>query len=64
MQDRDSVRMKESALRAEEALTAKERIYKERILGLEGQIETLRDQLSKEMKRRQLLISGEETLLW
>ena len=56
--DREATRLREAATRADEALTAKERIYKERIVGLESQIETLRDQLSKEMKRRQLLISG------
>ena len=56
--ERENLRLRESSMRAEEALTAKERIYRERIHGLEQQIETLRDQLSKEMKRRQLLISG------
>merc|ERR1712141_444862 len=34
-----------------------ERIYKERINGLEAQIETLRDQLDKELKRRKIFIS-------
>ena len=56
--DREATRLREAATRSDEALTAKERIYKERIMGLESQIETLRDQLSQEMKRRQLLISG------
>ena len=56
--DRQSLRQREATMRSEEALAAKERIYKERIRGLEEQIETLRDQLSKELKRRQILISG------
>ena len=56
--ERDNQRARESALRTEESMASKERIYKERVKGLEEQVETLRDQLSKEIKRRQTLISS------
>ena len=42
----------------EEGLKARERIYKERIRGLEEQVEVLKDQLSKEMRRRKVFIAG------
>ena len=42
----------------EESLKAREKIYKERIRGLEEQVELLKDQLAKEMRRRQVFISG------
>ena len=43
--------------RCRESLTAREQIYRERITGLEDQVEMLRTQLGKEMKRRQHFIS-------
>ena len=42
----------------ETSLSAREKIFKERIVGLEGQVDVLKDQLSKEMRRRQTLIAG------
>ena len=42
----------------ETSLSAREKIFKERINGLEGQVDVLKDQLSKEMRRRQTLIAG------
>ena len=42
----------------EESLKAREQIYKERIRGLEEQVDLLKDQLAKEMRRRQVFISG------
>ena len=43
----------------ETSLAAREKIYKERIRGLEQQVEVVKDQLSKEMRRRQVFISSE-----
>ena len=58
--DKDNMRQKESIRQMEESLKARERIYKERIKGLEGQTEVLKEQLSKEMRRRQVFISGKQ----
>lgn len=43
----------------ETSLNAKEQIFKDRIHGLEEQVDVLKSQLSKEMRRRQNLIVGE-----
>lgn len=48
----------------ESSLTAKEKIYKERIRGLEQQVGVLKEQLSKEMRRRQVFISGKTITLF
>ena len=56
--DKDQKRHQHEVLRCQETLVARERIYKERINGLEKQIETLRDQLDKELKRRNIFISN------
>ena len=59
--DKENQRQKESLRQMETSLSAKEKIYKERINGLEGQVDVLKDQLSKEMRRRQTLIQGTRT---
>ena len=56
--EKDLKRHQHEVLRCQETLNARERIYKERINGLEKQIETLRDQLDKELKRRKNFISN------
>ena len=56
--EKDQKRHQHEVLRCQETLLARERIYKERINGLEKQIETLRDQLDKELKRRKIFISN------
>ena len=56
--EKDQKRHQHEVLRCQETLVARERIYKERINGLEKQIETLRDQLDKELKRRKIFISN------
>jgi len=43
----------------ETTLSAKEQIFKDRINGLEEQVDILKTQLSKEMRLRQNLIVGE-----
>lgn len=58
--DKDNTRQKESLAQMEGALATRERIYKERIKGLEQQVEVLKDQLAKEARRRQVFISGKE----
>lgn len=60
--DKENQRQKESLRQMETSLSAKEKIYKERINGLEGQVDVLKDQLSKEMRRRQTLIQGTRTI--
>jgi hypothetical protein len=42
----------------ESSLSSREKIFKERINGLEEQVDVLKDQLSKEMRRRQTFIAG------
>ena len=44
--------------RCRESLNAKERIYRERIKGLEDQMELLKDQLGKELRRKEDFISN------
>ncbi|XP_059085482.1 rootletin-like isoform X2 [Tigriopus californicus] len=56
--EKDGKRQKESLRSVEESLKAREKIYKERIKGLEDQVGVLKEQLSKEMRRRQAFITG------
>ena len=56
--EKEQRRHKVALDRAGESLAAREQIYKERIRGLEEQIEMLRDQLGKELRRRQIFIEG------
>jgi len=56
--DKENQRQKEALKQMETSLSAREKIFKERIVGLEGQVDVLKDQLSKEMRRRQTLIAG------
>lgn len=56
--DKENNRQKETIRQMEISLAARERIYKDRIRGLEEQMELLKDQLSKEMRRRQVFISS------
>merc|ERR1719510_512206 len=46
--ERDHTRHAAAIKQLEHSLNSRERMYKERITGLEGQVEILRDQLSKE----------------
>ena len=57
--DKENGRQKEAIKQMETSLSAREKIYKERIRGLEQQVEVVKDQLSKEMRRRQVFISSE-----
>ena len=59
--DKENHRQREALRQMEEGLKARERIYKERIRGLEEQVEVLKDQLAKEMRRRKVFIAGEST---
>jgi len=56
--DKENHRQREALRQMEEGLKARERIYKERIRGLEEQVEVLKDQLAKEMRRRKVFIAG------
>ena len=57
--DKENGRQKEAIKQMETSLSAREKIYKERIRGLEQQVEVVKDQLAKEMRRRQVFISSE-----
>ena len=61
--DKENHRQREALRQMEEGLKARERIYKERIRGLEEQVEVLKDQLAKEMRRRKVFIAGESNNL-
>ena len=56
--DKENGRQKDAIKQIETSLGAREKIYKERIRGLEQQVDVLKDQLSKEMRRRQVFITG------
>jgi hypothetical protein len=56
--DKDNQRQKEAMRQMESSLSSREKIFKERINGLEEQVDVLKDQLSKEMRRRQTFIAG------
>jgi chromosome segregation ATPase len=56
--DKENARQKEAIKQMESSLSAREKIYKERIRGLEQQVEVLKEQLAKEMRRRQMFISS------
>lgn len=60
--EKDGKRQKESLRSVEDSLKAREKIYKERIKGLEDQVGVLKEQLSKEMRRRQAFITGKDWL--
>lgn len=60
--DKENVRQKETIRQMETSLSARERIYKERIRGLEDQVDVLKDQLTKEMRRRQHFISSSTSM--
>jgi chromosome segregation ATPase len=55
--EKENQRQRESVRQVETSQLAREKIFKERINGLEQQVDVLKDQLSKEMRRRQTLIS-------
>ena len=54
--EKENLRQRESLKHIEVTNTAREKIFKERIYGLEQQVDVLKDQLSKEMRRRQTFI--------
>jgi flagellar capping protein FliD len=61
--DKENQRQKDAIRQMETSLSAREKIFKERINGLEGQVDVLKDQLSKEMRRRQTFITGQGTFI-
>ena len=60
--DKDNVRHNDSLNKMKSALDSREKIYKERIKGLEQQVDVLKDQLAKETRRRQIFISGSSAI--
>lgn len=56
--DKENARQKEALRHVENSLAARERIYKERIAALEQQVDSLKEQLSKELRRRQVFLSS------
>ena len=50
--ERDHTRHSSSLKQLEHSLNSRERMYKERIAGLEEQVHILRDQLTKEARSR------------
>jgi hypothetical protein len=57
--DKENHRQREVLRQMEDGLKTREKIYKERIRGLEEQVDVLKDQLTKEMRRRQVFIAGD-----
>ena len=60
--DRDHSRHASSLKQLEHSLNSRERMYKERIAGLEDQVHVLRDQLTKEARTRRSYISNSQLL--
>lgn len=54
--EKESNRQRETLRQLESTQTSREKIFKERIYGLEQQVDVLKDQLNKEMRRRQAFI--------
>jgi len=57
--EKETARHREALKHAENSLVAREKIYKERIHKLEGQVDSLKEKVAKENRRRQLFISSE-----
>jgi len=60
--ERDHTRHAASLKQLEHSLNSRERMYKERISGLEEQVNLLRDQISKEARSRRSYISSSQVL--
>ena len=60
--DRDHSRHASSLKQLEHSLNSRERMYKERIAGLEDQVHVLRDQLTKEARTRRSYITSSQLL--
>ena len=60
--ERDHSRHTASMKQLEHSLNSRERMYKERIAGLEEQVHIVRDQLARESKNRRTYISSSHTL--
>ena len=60
--DRDHSRHASSLKQLEHSLNSRERMYKERIAGLEDQVHVLRDQLTKEARTRRSYINNSQLL--
>ena len=60
--ERDHTRHSGSLKQLEHSLNSRERMYKERIAGLEEQVHLLRDQISKEAKSRRSYLSSSQQL--
>ncbi len=61
--DRENARQKEALKHVEGSLASRERIYKDRIAALEQQVDALKEQLAKELRRRQVFISSESSYI-
>ncbi len=55
--DKETSRQKDLYQKLESSQSSREKIFKERIANLERQVDSLKDQLSKEIRRRQTFIS-------
>ena len=60
--ERDHTRHASSLKQLEHSLNSRERMYKERISGLEEQVHILRDQLSKEARSRRTFLNSSQVL--
>ncbi len=56
--EREGARQKEALRHVEGSLSAREKIYKDRIKALEGQVDQLKEQVAKELRRRQVFIAS------
>ncbi len=55
--EKETDKQRANVRQMEASQLSREKIFKERILGLEQQVELLKDQLAKELRRRQVLIT-------
>ena len=60
--EKDHTRHASSLKQLEHSLNSRERMYKERISGLEEQVHILRDQLTKEARSRRTFLNSSQTL--